>query len=188
MTEGQSLSIRLAPRVWRGANRLVMHGGQVVLAFMALAIFYDAMMRHFFAMPTSWSLEVNQFLLVYLGLATAGEVQRQQSHIRIEFFVSRLPGGVRCVFECVIALMGIAFCVVMTWRGGIIAAQAFEYGERVSSAFGTPLVFPYAIIPLGFSLLGVQFLIEAIQRLYTIAVGRTPDIAPDRGMGTNDEL
>ncbi len=177
MTPVAECSTALTPRLWRGVNRLVLHGGQLVLAFMALTIFYDALMRHFFAMPTSWSLEINQFLLVYLGLATAGEIQRNQAHIRIEFFANRLPVQVRTAMEVLIALVGVVFCVVMTWRGGVIAWQAGEYGERVSSAFGTPLVFPYAIIPLGFSLLGMQFLLEAISRSTALIRGERHDDA-----------
>lgn len=169
----------LTPRLWRGVNRLVLHGGQVVLAFMAVTIFYDAMMRHFFSMPTSWSLEINQFLLVYLGLATAGEIQRNQSHIHIEFFADRLPVKFRVGLETVVGLIGVAFCVVMVWRGGIIAWQAGEYGERVSSAFGTPLVLPYAIIPLGFGLLGVQFLIEAGRKMRALLTGTVKDRASE---------
>lgn len=167
----------LTPRLWRGVNRLVLHGGKVVLAFMALTIFYDATMRHFFSMPTSWSLEINQFLLVYLGLATAGEIQRNRSHIHIEFFSNFLPIKLRVALQSVIGLVGVAFCVVMAWRGGIIAWQAGEYGERVSSAFGTPLFIPYAIIPLGFGLLGVQFLVETLQKLQSLKTGSVEEQA-----------
>jgi TRAP-type C4-dicarboxylate transport system permease small subunit len=39
-----------------------------------------------------------------------------------------------------------------------MAWQAAEYGERVSSGFGTPLVLPYALIPIGFIALSIQFL------------------------------
>jgi len=171
MTLESSVHSALTPRLWRGVNRFVLIGGQFVLAFMAATIFYDAMMRHFFSMPTSWSLEINQFLLVYLGLATAGEIQRNQAHIRIEFFADRLPIRWRVGFESLVGLIGLAFCVVMAWRGGIIAWQAGEYGERVSSAFGTPLVLPYAIIPLGFGLLGLQFLFEAVTKMKALVTG-----------------
>jgi TRAP-type C4-dicarboxylate transport system permease small subunit len=171
MTSALVKKSALTPRLWRGVNRLVLHGGQLVLAFMAITIFYDAIMRHFFSMPTSWSLEINQFLLVYLGLATAGEIQRNQSHIHIEFFADRLPVRFRFGLEILIRLIGVAFCAVLAWRGGVIAWQAGEYGERVSSAFGTPLVLPYAIIPLGFGLLGIQFLIEAGQKIHFLVTG-----------------
>ena len=131
--------------------------GQVILAFMVLTICYDAGMRYAFAAPTSWSHEVNTFLIIYVALLTAADVQRTDDHIRITFFTDRMPGAVQKATAAVISVIGVAFCGVMAWRGAITAAQAFEYGERVSSSFGTPLFIPYALLPIGFGLLAIQF-------------------------------
>lgn len=137
------------------ASRLM---GQAVLAFMVLTICYDAAMRYVFAAPTSWSHEVNTFLIVYLALLTAADAQRTDSHIRITFFTDRMHAAGQRVLAVIIALVGVVFCAIMAWRGGLTTYQAWEYGERVSSSFGTPLFLPYALLPLGFGLLGVQFL------------------------------
>lgn len=64
---------------------------------------YDAIMRYFFAAPTSWSLEINSLLLVYLAVV------------------------------------------------------------------GTPMVYPYALLPIGFGALALQFLIETCQAAYRLA-------------------
>lgn len=50
----------------------------------------------------------------------------------------------------------------MVWRGFIMASQALEFGERVSSDFGTPMVIPFAMLPLGFGALGLQFLVDLV--------------------------
>lgn len=144
--------------------------GQVVLAFMVATICYDAIMRYAFAAPTSWSLEVNTFLIVYLAVMTAADVQRADAHIRITFFSDKLGPRMQRAGRLLLGLVGAGFCAVMAWRGGLIAWQAFEYGERVSSGFGTPLVLPYAMLPIGFGTLGIQFLIDAARAL----TGREP--------------
>lgn len=131
--------------------------GQAILAFMVLTICYDAAMRYIFAAPTSWSHEVNTFLIVYVALLTAADVQRTDDHIRITFFTDRFSGAVQSIAATVIAVIGVVFCGVMAWRGAITASQAFEYGERVSSSLGTPLFIPYALLPIGFGLLAIQF-------------------------------
>lgn len=136
--------------------------GRLVLAFMTVSITYDAIMRYLFAAPTSWSLEVNSFLLVYLATMTAAEAQRRDDHIRITFFVDAMGPGWRRASRAVVGLVGAGFCGVMAWRGFILAHQAWEYGERVSSGFGTPLVFPYSLLPIGFGALAIQFLLDAI--------------------------
>ena len=137
--------------------------GQVVLAFMALTICYDALMRYAFAAPTSWSLEVNGFLIVYLAVMTAADVQRTDEHIRITFFTAKLGALGRRLGAVAIGAVGAAFAGIMAWRGGMIAYQAWEYGERVSSSFGTPMVLPYAMLPVGFGVLALVFVLNAVE-------------------------
>ena len=152
-----------------GALRI---GGQLVLAFMVLTISYDAIMRYAFSAPTSWSLEVNTFLIVYLAIMTAADVQRSDDHIRITFFVDRVGPGVRRVVRVLVGLVGAGFAAIMAWRGALLAWQAFDYGERVSSGFGTPMVLPYAMLPIGFGCLALQCLLDAV------AAGRSDGSEP----------
>ncbi|WP_211907415.1 TRAP transporter small permease subunit [Pikeienuella piscinae] len=78
--------------------------------------------------------------------------------------------------------VGVCFCGVMAWRGFILAHQAREYGERVSSGFGTPLVFPYAMLPIGFGALAIQFLFCAFGA--ALESGAEQDAA-EQGDGTS---
>lgn len=137
-------------------------GGQIVLAFMMVTICYDAIMRYLFTAPTSWSLEINTFLIVYLATMTAADVQRSDSHIRITFFTDRMGAGAQRWVRILVGLVGLAFAGIMTWRGGMVAYQAWQYGERVSSSFGTPMVVPYAMLPIGFGVLALVFLLNTI--------------------------
>ena len=59
--------------------------------------------------------------------------------------------------------MGIAFAGIMAWRGALLTWQAWEFGERVSSSFGTPMVLPYAMLPIGFGVLALVFLAQTLE-------------------------
>lgn len=146
-----------------------------VLVFMVVTICYDSVTRYLVFSPTNWSMEINSFLIVYLAILGAAEVQRQDAHIRITFFVDRLSPCTNQVIRRVCALAGAVFCVILAWWGGGIAYNSFKYGERVSSAFGTPLGYPYAIIPIGFGLLGLQFAIDFILGLRRSTEARAID-------------
>jgi TRAP-type C4-dicarboxylate transport system permease small subunit len=135
--------------------------GQGVLAFMVITICYDSLMRYVFFAPTSWSLEINTFLIIYVALMTAADVQREDAHIRITFFSDKVGPAMQRVIRFVIGLVGALFCAIMAWYGGEHTLQAVEFGERVSSSLGTPMVFPYAMLPIGFGALALQFLIDA---------------------------
>lgn len=153
----------LALRGW-GSILSALHGISVlVLAFMMLSICYDTFMRYTFAAPTNWGLEVNSFLIVYLAVMTAAENQRTDGHLRITFFTDKVPPRLQALSAIVTGVLGIGFSGVMAWRGGLTAFEALEYGERVSSAFGTPMAIPYALLPIGFGLLAVQFVPQVVR-------------------------
>lgn len=134
-------------------------GGALVLAFMMITVGYDAVMRYLFARATSWSIEVNAFLMVYLALATAADTLRRGEQIGIDFFAKKAPGGLRRGMRALVNLVGAGFSFILAWRGFLMAHDAFSFGERVSSSFGTPMWMPYSLIPLGFGALGLQFLL-----------------------------
>lgn len=138
-------------------------GGALVLAFMMLTIGYDALMRHFFGRATSWSMEVNAFLLVYLALVTAADTLRRDEQINIGFFVQRAGRNARRLMTRLVGLAGAVFSFAIAWRGFLMAHDAFNFGERVSSSFGTPMWMPYSLIPLGFGMLGLQFVLQVLQ-------------------------
>lgn len=144
-------------------GRILQVIGVMALAFMGLTIFYDAMMRYVFTAPTSWSLEVNSYLVVYLAVMTAADVHRRGQHISISLLPERAGPAAARVLSVVVGLVGAVFCAILVWRGFLMSADAFRYGERVSSAFGTPTWIPYAMLPIGFGALGLQFLINAFR-------------------------
>lgn len=168
-----------ALRGWDGLLAVLRWTSMAVLVFMMASICYDAIMRYVFTAPTSWSLEINSFLLVYLAVIGAAEAQRHDAHIRITYFKDKLPWRLRGAIDLATGLLGVAFCTILVWRGGIMALQALEYGERVSSSLGTPMVYPYALLPIGFAALGLQFLIDAGCALSRLRHGHDEEVTSD---------
>jgi TRAP-type C4-dicarboxylate transport system permease small subunit len=115
--------------------------------------------------PVRRSHEVNTFLLVFIALAPAASVLRSGQQLHIGFFRMHFGRTQRLTANAVTALLGIVFCAVMTWRGGIMAWHAFQYGERMSTTLGTPMVLPFALIPMGFGLLTLQFGLDLVAAL-----------------------
>lgn len=155
--------MRSLDRLVHGLSLLLHAGGALALAFIMVTIGYDALMRYFFARATSWSMEVNAFLLVYLALVPASETLRRGEQIGIGVMAELASPAVQRVLGVIVGLVGVVFCAALTWRGVLMSHDAYAYGERVSSSFGTPMWIPYALIPLGFSVLGLQFLLIILE-------------------------
>jgi TRAP-type C4-dicarboxylate transport system permease small subunit len=128
------------------------------LAFMVASISYDVAMRYFFAAPTHWALEVNTFLLVFLCVVPGADVLKTGGQIRITFLIDRFRPRTKAFLDILRAAAGFLFCAVMTWKGTVMAFHAWQHNDRMSTSLGTPLVIPYLLLPIGFGLLGLQYL------------------------------
>ncbi len=51
----------------------------------------------------------------------------------------------------------------MTQQGLLMAKLAYQYDERMSTPLGTPMFIPYLFIPIGFSVLILQFVVEIVK-------------------------
>jgi TRAP-type C4-dicarboxylate transport system permease small subunit len=136
--------------------------GQLALASMVATICYDVVMRYLFENPTSWSLEVNTFLVLFITLLPAGDGLACDVHLRITFFSDKLGPQARASLARLTALAGCLFCAVMTWKGAEMAWAALRYDERMSSPLGTPMVIPYSLIPIGFAVMFLQYLLRLL--------------------------
>jgi len=132
--------------------------GILSLGFMVISITYDVILRYFFAAPTNWALEVNTFLLVFLCVVPAADVLKSGVQIRITFLTERLLAKTRNRLDFLRAIAGFLFCAVMTWKGAVMALHAWQHNDRMSTSLGTPMVIPYLFLPIGFGLLGLQYL------------------------------
>lgn len=128
------------------------------LAFMVVSISYDVILRYVFYAPTFWALEVNTFLLAFLCVIPAGDVLRLGSQIRITVLYERFGPAVQARLDMLRGGAGLFFCAVMIWKGADMAWKAWEHNDRMSTSLGTPMVIPYLFLPIGFGLMGLQYL------------------------------
>ncbi len=136
--------------------------------FIAIAVFYNVIMRYIFRNPTYWSTEVTSVMLVILTFLGAGEILKQDQHIKFSLILDRLSPNGRRIFEIVNSILGIAFCIVLVWQGGRATEMVYTNNMRMPSLLGTPLAIPYFFITLGALTLALQFLFRVIDALLSL--------------------
>lgn len=124
-------------------NVLAELSGWLVTAIMALLIF-DILSR-FFSRPVQGVSEMAVFALVatvYLGLSHCEE---NRSHIRVEFFMGKLPPRSRKISDVFDHAVAIIFMVIASYASYVNAIFSLETGEAISGT--TPLpVYPVKFI------------------------------------------
>ncbi|MDI6727181.1 MAG: TRAP transporter small permease, partial [Smithellaceae bacterium] len=80
------------------------------------------------------------------------------AHINIDMITRLLPAGFKRKLSLVTSVISLAFCLLVAWKGWEMWWEAASKGWRSESLWGPPLAFPYIFLPLGMTLLSLQYL------------------------------
>lgn len=126
----------------------------------------NAVARKALNLSSNAFLEVQWYLFAAVFLLGAGYVLLENAHVRIDVLAGKLSMRARNWIDVVGILVFLlplcGFMITLSWP---YVWQAYVSGE-ISQNYGGLIRWPvYALVPLGFGLLGLQALSELIKRL-----------------------
>ncbi len=161
--------------VLKGVNGLlaVTRSLAVICLLLSVAInFANIVGRYFFSVSISWAEEIMLFLMVGCVFFGACSVAWQGRQIRMDVVVGMLPAKVRAVLDLLSELVFMAAAVVVTVFAIPVIQQLAAFDER-SQAANFPLVIPQAMVPLGFTVMGLLVAVRLLT--HRPAQRRRPD-------------
>ena len=130
----------------------------------------NAVVRKAFNFSSNGFLEIQWYLFAAVFLLAAGYTMLRQEHVKIDVVLSHFAKRTQIkieMFGIVVFLMPFVFTVViLVWP---LVTKAFFSGEMSSNAGGLIRWPVFALVPLGFGLLGLQGLSEFIKRAAFLA-------------------
>jgi TRAP-type mannitol/chloroaromatic compound transport system permease small subunit len=141
----------------------------VQAGFMVLAIF----MRYVLNNPFKAATEIDQLIIVFVSLLGCAYVLKTGGHIHVEIFVDRLKPRVRdFVIGINYMLFGIPYCGIIIYFFLLFVQSSYSINEHTQGAY--LLLWPIkSLFLVGFTLLGLQFLISGIRLVHRSIMGRT---------------
>ena len=136
---------------------LVVAGAFLVLnvALILLAV----VTRYVLRSSLMWTEELARYCLIYAVMIGAGAALRKGDHMAIEFVERRLPAPVATAVTWVKRTLSLSVFALMTYRGWLLASKA--WGTR-TLGLGIPRAVPLLSVPIGMSLLLVQYVLIQI--------------------------
>ena len=126
----------------------------------------NAIMRKTFDMSSNAFLEIQWYLFAAVFLVAAGYTLLRQEHVKIDVVLHRFTRRTQVVVEIfglLAFLLPFVFTVTeMVWP---LVVGAYKSGEMSSNAGGLIRWPVFAMVPLGFTLLGLQGVSEIIKRV-----------------------
>jgi TRAP-type mannitol/chloroaromatic compound transport system permease small subunit len=148
----------------------------VLLAVLISAI--NAVIRKAFDMSSNAFLEIQWYLFAAIFLLAAGYTMLRQEHVKIDVILHRFTRATQVkieIFGIVAFLFPFVFAVVDLVLPLVI--RAYTSGEMSSNAGGLIRWPVFALVPVGFALLGLQGVSELIKRIaFLKGLGEDPGI------------
>jgi len=86
----------------------------VVLAFMFVIVLLSVIFRVVVAVSASWTEELAQYLLIFLGFIGAAALMRDEGHIAITLVVDRMSNRTRKTIKTINRLFMLPFFLILT--------------------------------------------------------------------------
>lgn len=135
----------------------------------------NAIVRKAFNSSSNAFLEIQWYLFAAVFLLAAGYTLMRQEHVRIDVVSGRFSKRTQIWIDIFgICVFLLPFVVVVIDLSLPLAIRAFNTHEMSSNAGGLVRWPVFAMLPLGFFLLGLQGVSELIKRLAFLQ-GRVPD-------------
>lgn len=134
----------------------------VAIFLITLIVVADVTLRALFGQPVPGATELSTLLmvaLVFLGLAS---VQTAKANFRMEVLIDILPPGIARVVNFMTTVIALIAISIIGWYTAQEAFHALSVKEMSYGAVSFPIYPARVIIAVGFILLALQLLIDAV--------------------------
>lgn len=140
MPEPFKVYVRWVDAINRGVGRAVMYG-----FFLMVAVLLWSSISKTFFLPSLWTLETAQFLMVGYYLLGGPYSMQLGTHVRMDLLYGGWRKRTKTWVDCFTLLLLVFFLGVLLYGGVSSTTYALEYGERSYSAW-RPYMAPVKIV------------------------------------------
>lgn len=137
---------------------------RIVTIFIVLIIFTDILTVNLFNYSLPWAIEISEYLLVFLTFLGAAWLLREDGHIKLDLVLNALREKSRVRLEMINSVIGLIISLVLAVSGFIATYNLYERGVKTEAVIELPRFILIVIIPIGFTFLVYQFLVNIIRQ------------------------
>jgi C4-dicarboxylate transporter DctQ subunit len=168
------LSLRSIDRL----SELAGYASAVLILASMLIVCWGVLLRYVFGASTVWQLELSTYFLMFAAFVGGAYGLRHGDHVNLSLVVDRLPEKAQPYVKLVASVLGFVFIVIVAAIAYFLWWETTQEGRTSGTAWNVPLTYPYFIVPLGMTLIALQYLVIVVQTFQQI---RSSDPPPDEG-------
>lgn len=129
----------------------------VIVGVMALAVTFDVLARNLGWGNTGWVVELTEYSLPVATLLIAPYLLYHNQHVRLDAVLVALPRRARLLLERGADVVGMMICAVFIWYSLKLIFDSARLGSMVVKTLSIPEWWQYALLPVSFTLLAIEF-------------------------------
>ena len=156
----------------------------------ALIVTEAVIVRKLMGISTIWQIEASVFLLIFTVFVGAPFVQKNEHHLNVDLVIIHLSPRTRELTLIVVSIISCILTAILAWYAWPMWWETVINNEHSESLWGPPLWIPFLFLPLGMTLLFMQYIVfigRKIERLRKgeIEENMLPSELADVKMGEN---
>ncbi len=138
--------------------RLMAGLSAIFILFIMLSICGEVFMRYLFKRPLMWTVEISEYLQLYVAFLAAAWVLRRDGHVKLEIFTGMLGMRAQKAFFYISNALGFATVSVIMCFSGIVTYEQFVLQTPVIKSLEMPKWIVLIPIPAGCLFLSLEFI------------------------------
>lgn len=108
--------MKIVEKILMGIANVLSVCSTVIVAAMMLLVVVDVLLRTFFNLPITGSIEITQMMMTGMILGFAKSCLGNDN-LKVDVVMERFPKSVQYVIDIIVCVLCIGVCVLLTWRG-----------------------------------------------------------------------
>lgn len=148
-------------------------GWIAALSLVAAAIIVTecVIVRKVFGISTIWQIEASVFLLILVVFTGAAFVQKNEHQLNVDLVIIHLSPKAREVTLIIVSIISCILALILAWYAWPMWWEALVNNEHSESLWGPPLWIPYLFLPLGMTLLFLQYIVYIRDKIIALKKG-----------------
>ncbi len=136
-----------------------------LLLFVTFSISYTIFSRMAGLYSPVWIVQFNEYALLWITFLGTAWLLARNKHVSIDLLTSRFSNRKKLYFKLFHGVLGTILCLIFSWYGYWVTLGQFKRGIIDVQAVDVPKYLILVIIPIGFTLLVLQFSRQFIKTL-----------------------
>ena len=150
---------RIFVRITDGLTVITGWVAALCLVAAALIVTEAVIVRKLLGISTIWQIEASVFLLIFAVFVGAPFVQKNDHHLNVDLVIILLYPRTREITLIVVSIISCILTAVLAWYAWPMWWETVVNNEHSESLWGPPLWIPFLFLPLGMTLLFMQYIV-----------------------------